>query len=233
VGAGPTFGGALDDVDPLAVPSAPEPAKAATTAVGKLKPSAPSAAKRPVPAEESRPRTVVSIVVNVGIAAVLAAALFVVFSVVANEGKFDSSSLSPERLKALVSDPSEFVAQDVSNGLYETRSGRAVFFVRGEVTNTGSSTSRVKVRAEILEGGSLVRAVEGFAGPAPTPEELRSLASPDELERMLTQQAVKAKPLEPGASAPFVVAFFEYPPDLKAFRIRVAASAEAKAATTP
>ncbi len=170
----------------------------------------------------------IGVLVNLGMVVVLAAVLLVVGSVFANEGKLDASSFSVEHLKAAFAPPSEFVATDISNGLYETRAGRPVFFVRGEVTNTGATTVPVKVRAEILEGNALVRSVEGFAGPAPSPEELRALQTPDDLERLLARQAGAAKPLEPGASAAFVVAFFEYPPDLKAFRVRVATAPGAR-----
>ena len=123
--------------------------------------------------------------VNVGIAGVLVAALFVVFSVVANEGKFDSTSLSADRLKALVGRPSEFVAQDISNGLYETRSGRAVFFVRGEVTNTGSAS----VAGEGARGdprGRQPGARESRARrPGADAGGAAALSSPDELDRLL------------------------------------------------
>lgn len=217
---------------PQVVP-APQP-RGEVPAPAPPRPVAPEASRgENVGDEASQRRPVVAIVVNVGIAFVLLVALLLVGSVFVNEGKLDSSSFSPERLKAMFSPASNFVAEDISNGLYETRAGRAVFFVRGEVTNTGATAARVKVRAEILEGSSLVRAVEGFAGLPPTPEELSNLGSSDDLDRLLARQASGAKPVEPGASAPFVVAFFEYPPDLKAFRVRVEATAASSGPAAP
>ncbi len=165
-------------------------------------------------------------VVNFGIAIVLVAALIVVGSALLNDGKLDASTFSPARLKTLFARETDYEASDISNGLYDTLRGKPVFFVRGEVTNNSPSATRVLIRAEILDGETMVRAAEVVAGSPPTPEQLRNLTGAEEVERLLTLVSKSAPSLAPGESAPFLVTFFEYPPDLKAFRVRVSARAD-------
>jgi hypothetical protein len=183
--------------------------------------------KPPDPATE-RGRRVLGIVVNVVIAAVLVVGLVVVASATLNEGKLDVQSIGAS-LKALVTPASDFTADDISNGLYDTRMGRPVFYVRGVVTNRSAGAARVRVKAEILDGQTLVRSAEVVAGVPPSPEELFRLAAPDEVKALLERGATKAPPVEVGGSAPFLVPFAEYPPDLKAFRVRVTATPDGQA----
>ncbi|MFP2908929.1 hypothetical protein ACLESD_28555, partial [Pyxidicoccus sp. 3LFB2] len=83
------------------------------------------------------------------------------------------SVLSPERLRALVIPaPRPLVAVDVSNALYETRSGRPLFFVRGEAENRTGAATRIRVRAALYDGDQRVRSAEALVGAVPTPEEL-------------------------------------------------------------
>jgi hypothetical protein len=189
---------------------------------------APTSAPKPVAAapDAGGRRNALALVVNVGIAVVLVAALIIVGSALLNEGTLDASTFSAARLKALVSPNSDFEATDISNGLYDTVRGKPVFFVRGEVMNRGTSASRIRVRAEILDGEIMVRAAEVVAGTPPTPEQLRNLGGADEVERLLIAVSKTAPSIGPGESASFLVTFFEYPPDLKAFRVRVSARAE-------
>jgi hypothetical protein len=186
--------------------------------------SSPSQSKA---APERRSRSALGVLVNVVIAAVLVVALVLIGSALLNDGKVTSESLSLEHLKATFIPESDFSAADISNGLYETRSGRSVFFVRGEVTNRGTTATRVLVQADIVEGAKVVRSAHSLAGAVPTPEELYTLGVGDELEKKLEAQvAPRAQQLEPGASAAFLVVFTEYPPDLKGFRVRVVARPE-------
>ncbi len=171
-------------------------------------------------------RSVLGVVVNLGIAMVLVSALVVVGSALLNDGKLDSSAFTSARLKSLVSRDTTFEARDISNGLYDTLRGKPVFYVRGEVTNHGTASTRVRVRAEILDSERLVRAAEVVAGSPPTPEQLRNVTGADDVERLLDTTSKTAPSLAPGESASFLVTFFEYPPDLKAFRVRVSVRAE-------
>jgi predicted Zn finger-like uncharacterized protein len=169
-------------------------------------------------------RGVVSMVWNVLSGLVLLALLGVLITVVLNEGKVDAA-LSWSKLKGLFTTPRELVAFDISNGLYDTRAGRPVFYVRGEVKNRGKGGGRVKVKAEILDGEDLVRSAEGWVGATPSPEDLYGIATADDLGKLATRLATNATKLQPGAEGPFLVTFYEYPPDLKDFRVRVTVSA--------
>lgn len=167
-----------------------------------------------------RPRSVVSMVWNVLSAAMLVVLIGGVAAVVLNDGKVDAS-LSWAKLKSLFVAPRELVAFDISNGLYDTRSGRPVFYVRGEVKNRGQRSGKVKVKADILDGEDLVRSSTGFAGATPSPEDLYAVATAEDLTALATKLAPNATQMKPGDQATFLVAFYEYPPDLKDFRVRV------------
>lgn len=170
-------------------------------------------------------RSVFGIVVNVGIAAVLVLGLVVIGSAFLNEGKVTADSLSLENLKNTFAPSVDFVASDVSNGLYETRAGRSVFFVRGEVTNRSQATVKVVVKAEIVEDGSVVRSGESWAGEPATPEEIFLIDGADALEALNRKVEKRALVVPPDSAAAFVVPFTEYPPELKGFRVRVSARA--------
>lgn len=210
---------------PADVP-APAPPEAAPVPVARI--SAPRPQEPEVP---RRRRTALGVVVNLVIAAVLVVALVVVGSAYLNEGKVSADTLSWDHLKATFAPSSDFVAGDISNGLYDTKADKPVFFVRGDVTNRGTSAVRVVVKAELLEGDTLVRAAESAAGAPASPEELYLLTSAEDLEALNAKVAERAPVLEPGASAPFIVTFFEYPPDLKGFRVRVSARSTTDAST--
>ena len=123
--------------------------------------------------EAARPkRKLGGLIFNVAIASVLVALLTVIVTVYLSEGKVELASFSLERLKATFSSPTEWAALDISNGLYDTRSGRPVFFVRGEVKNRSGKATRAKVRAEILDGDKAIRHADVWLGTAPTPEDL-------------------------------------------------------------
>jgi hypothetical protein len=184
------------------------------------------AASRPPGTESSRNRrgrSVLSFIFSVFSAAVLLAIVAAVGSVVLNDGKIDPQQ-SWLKLKAMFSAPRELVAFDISNGLYDTRVGRPVFYVRGEIKNRGSKRGKVKVKAEILDGEELVRAGEAIAGVTPSPEELYGVVTAEDLVKLAQKLAPAAQAVEPGAEAPFLVAFYEYPPDLKDLRVRVTVS---------
>jgi hypothetical protein len=207
-------------------PAAVAPAEApAPAAIPTSSPSNVIQLQRPPDPATERGRCALGIVVNVVIAAVLMIGLVVVATAAANEGKLDLQSVTSS-LKALVTATSDFPAEDISNGLYETKMGRPVFFVRGVVSNNTGGATRVRVKAEILDGATLVRSAEVLAGAPATPEELNRIAALAEVKTLMERQSSKAPAVEAGGSAPFLVTFAEYPPDLKAFRVRVTATAE-------
>lgn len=184
-------------------------------------------------AEAGKGRSALGVIVNLGVAVVLVAAFIVVGSGFLNDGKLDKSTFSPERLKALVSSHHEFDVTDISNGLYDTLSGKPVFYVRGDITNQSATATKVRVRAEILDGETTVRVAEVTAGAPPTPEQLRNLTGPEELERLQRAISKSAPHVSQGQSASFVVTFYEYPPDLTALRVRVSAHAEPDESVAP
>ncbi|MCA3012025.1 MAG: hypothetical protein INH41_06430 [Myxococcaceae bacterium] len=175
------------------------------------------------PAAAGKGRGALGIALNLVIA-LLVVMLAVVTSATVKEGKLDLQSV-----KSLVTPAPDFTANDISNGLYETKMGRPVFYVRGLAKNRSSSAARIRVRAELLDGETLLRSAEVVAGVPPSPEELHLLAAPDEVKGLIARGAAKAPAVEAGASSPFLVPFAEYPPDLKAFRVRVSATRDGEA----
>ncbi|MFN0062010.1 MAG: zinc-ribbon domain-containing protein [Myxococcaceae bacterium] len=110
---------------------------------------------------------------------------------------------------------------ELTNGLYETRAGKPVFFVRGDVENRGSSAQTLRVRVELLDGKSVVRTAETRAGALPTPEELHDVASTTDAEALFLRLVKEARTVDVGKSAPFLVAWFDYPPEITTLRLRV------------
>jgi hypothetical protein len=154
------------------------------------------------------------------IAAGLLLAMAAVGGVYMKEGRVDASALSPGQLVKLVM-PSDFVAHNVSNGLYDTRGGNAVFYVRGEVENRSSKPARVKVGAALYDGAQRVKSVEGLAGGVPTPEELHAINTSEAAEQLRSKLDSAATVIAPGAKAPFTLVFQEFPQQLSDFRLRV------------
>lgn len=196
-------------------------------------PTMPAAPTPELLAASEKPRSrrgVVGVVVNIAIAALLVLGLLVVGSAYLNDGKFSADSLSVEQLKNTFAPSVPFVASDVTNGLYDTRAGRAVFYVRGEVANRSDAPATLVVKAEIIENGKVVRAAESFVtDQPPSVEELYAVDGTDALEALQRRVEKRAAAVPPGGTASFVVAFTEYPPDLKGFRVRVSA----RPVTTP
>jgi hypothetical protein len=154
------------------------------------------------------------------IAAGLLLALTASGGVSMKEGRVDASALSPSTIIKLMG-PKQLVMRDVTNGLYDTRSGTSLFYVRGEVENRDSKPVRVKVRAGLYEGGQRVNSAEGLAGLAPTPEDLHGITSPEAATQLRTRLDAGAVDIAPGARAPFTLVFHEYPQDLSAYRLKV------------
>ncbi len=166
-------------------------------------------------------RRVAGLVVNLAVASVLLVAILWVGSIYVNEGRVDSAGLSLAPLQALFSAPAELRAVDVSNGLYDTRSGRPLFYVRGEVENRGREAATVKVRVDIVDGALRVGSAEALAGHDITPEELWAVSSPAQLAELKAKARPEAAVLAPGARAPFLLAFYDYPPELSQYRLKV------------
>lgn len=182
----------------------------------------------------SRALKATALVANLVVAAVLVVGLGAVGLGYLREGRVDLSVLSPGRLRALVAPQAlPLVAVDVSNGLYETREGRPVFFIRGEALNRTAAATRVRVRAALYDGAQRVRSAEALVGALPTPEELHAAGNTEAASALRQRLDAAAAAVAPGAKAPFLVMFHEYPADLGSFRLEVtleAAPAEEAAA---
>ncbi|MGO9066962.1 MAG: zinc-ribbon domain-containing protein [Myxococcaceae bacterium] len=174
-------------------------------------------------------RRVSGAVINIGVAAVLVVVLAAVGNVYVNEGRLDWGALSPSRWAALFVPPTGIVTLDVTNGLYETRGGRPLAYVRGRVENRGQRPGQVKVRAEIWSGSQLLGTSEGLAGVLPTPEEMVEASTRRDVEALRARLQEGAPAVPPGTGADFVLLFDEPPTEVAGLRLKVtAAAAEGK-----
>ena len=175
-----------------------------------------------------RTRQLLGFLVNVTVAAALALALVALGQAYAREGRLELAALAPTRLgELLLPAPRPLPLEDVSNGLYDTRDGRPVFFVRGEVVNGTQAPARVRLRATLYDGEQRVKGVEGLAGAVPSPEQLYALASAEDVAALRRRLDAGAQLLAPGERAGFTLLFFEYPPQLGDFRLELHPVAEA------
>ena len=173
------------------------------------------------PAFEPPRRKLTGLVFNVAIAASLVLLMTVIGTVYLNEGKVELASFSMERLKTTFSSNSAWATLDISNGLYDTRGGRPVFFVRGELKNRGETASKAKVRAEILDGNTSIRHADVWVGVTPSPEDLFAIGTAEDVDHLLEKVGQAAVEVPAGEKRSFLVPFYEYPPDLKGFRVKV------------
>ncbi|MGI5863865.1 MAG: zinc-ribbon domain-containing protein [Myxococcales bacterium] len=116
----------------------------------------------------------------------------------------------------------DLIAEDVTNGLFETSAGRSIFFVRGKLRNIGPApVGPVGVRVELLRGSAVARNSVAAAGGLPSPEDVYGLVNPAALASLNRRLAKSAAPIAAGETADFFVAFYEYPDDLASHEIRV------------
>jgi predicted Zn finger-like uncharacterized protein len=162
---------------------------------------------------------------NIGVAAVLVLVLAAVGNVYVNEGRLDWAALSPRRWAALFVPPSGIVTLDVTNGLYETRGGRPLAYVRGRVENRGQRPGQVKVRAEIWDGSQLLGSSEGLAGVLPTPEEMVQASTRRDVEALRARLQQGAPAVPAGKGTDFVLLFDEPPAEVSGLRLKVTAAA--------
>ncbi|NOK06558.1 MULTISPECIES: zinc-ribbon domain-containing protein [Myxococcus] len=186
----------------------------------------PTARPEDVGIPQSRPssrfRKALGFTVNFVLAAALVAVLGTVGRVYLREGRLDVSALSLDSLRALfVPAPKPLVVVDVTNGLYETREGRSLFYVRGDAANHSDTATRIRVRAALYDGSQRVASADALAGRVPTPEELYGVGSPDAAVALRQRVDEAAVSVAPGAKAPFVVIFPEHPADPGGYRLEL------------
>ena len=120
----------------------------------------------------------------------------------------------------------DLVAITEASGLYDTASGKPVFFVRGRVENRGKGPAGpVRVVAVMVgESGATTARAETLAGVDATPEDvyaLRSSAEADKLVKTLAQKRTGERNLPAGGSLPFFALFPDPPGAIQAQRIQV------------
>lgn len=118
----------------------------------------------------------------------------------------------------------DVVATRVVSGLYDTASGKPVFFVRGRIENHGKRVrGPVRVTAELISDGAAEAKGEALAGAEPNAEDVYSLRSADDAEKLtrsLDAAKVKRK-LQPGESVPFFAVIADPPADLVRHRLHL------------
>ena len=118
----------------------------------------------------------------------------------------------------------DIVATRVVSGLYDTASGKPVFYIRGRVENRSKKPhGPVRVVAELIAEGGAEAKAESIAGAEPTPEEvfsLRSAAEAEKLNRALEMSETERR-LLPGATLPFFAVIADPPADLQRHRLHV------------
>jgi len=169
----------------------------------------------PSPENEIAP---VRAVIASALTGILGAALAVVVVI--------ASSLSDDAAAGwLGSSPAaEVIATGVVSGLYDTAGGKPVFYVRGRVENkTGKVRGPVRVTAELVADGAPETKAEAIAGSEPTPEDVWSVRSPAEADRLsrTLQSAQVERKVRPGGSLPFFALISEPPADLTKHRLHI------------
>ena len=205
---------------PYAAPTSAGPLPAASRAL-----SRPSGRPEDIGmVERRRPGAVhrtLGLVLNLGLASVLLVAFVSFGAVYLKGGKLDGSVLSLEPIKALFAGTGDLVAVDVSNGVYDTRAGKPVFYVRGEVENRGDAPSGAKVTVELVDGALSVSRADVRVGASATPEELYAVDGAEEAAALMARLDEQALSVKPGERQPFVVVFYEYPPELAEYRLKL------------
>jgi hypothetical protein len=111
----------------------------------------------------------------------------------------------------------------VSSGEYEGVRGHPVLFVRGVVRATRAPVEGpVAVRVELVRAGAALGAATGAAGAVPGAEQLASIASAADLDRLRAELLARAPArLEPGHELPFLVVLLRPDGDVGAIQFRV------------
>jgi predicted Zn finger-like uncharacterized protein len=118
----------------------------------------------------------------------------------------------------------DVIPTGVVSGLYDTAGGKPVFFVRGRVENRSNKVrGPVRVTAELVADGTSEAKADAIAGAEPTPEDVWSLRSPADAEKLTRtlQTARVDRSIAPGASLPFFALIPDPPADLVKHRLQV------------
>jgi hypothetical protein len=120
----------------------------------------------------------------------------------------------------------DVVATRLVSGLYDTASGKPIFFVRGRVENRSKKArGPVRVIAELVTDNGTEARGEALAGSEPSAEDVYALRTPaevDKLSRALAQAETERK-IPPGGSLPFfaIIGGGDPPHDLQRHKLSV------------
>ncbi len=222
--AGPTADLMLDDPFAQAVPPPTPDAGAALAEAlaspAEARPKSEPVVKAPLPRPPAPEREIAPVraMIASALTGLLGAALAVVVVI--------ASALSDDTAAGWLGfgPAAEVIATGVVSGLYDTAGGKPVFYVRGRVENrTGKVRGPVRVTAELVADGAPETKAETIAGSEPTPEDVwsvRSAAEADRLSRTLQSAQVERK-VRPGGSLPFFALISEPPADLTKHRLHL------------
>ena len=173
----------------------------------------PSFSQEPIPQTSARRELVSSALTGlVGAALALVVVLFAAIS----EG--EGASFNPFAHR------SELVPTKVVSGLYDTASGKPIFFVRGRVENRSKKVrGPIRVVAELVAENGVEAKAEALAGTEPSPEEVYGLRTPaevDKLNRLLSRNEAERR-VPPGGSLPFFAIIADPPQDLQRHKLHV------------
>jgi len=215
----PFDGLSLTDRSGLSAAATAVAARAATTAPTPKKvdrlptPSllVPKTAEAPAPSP--RRELVASVLTGVVLAALVLAALLV-------GSLYDGAAPSWLSLGG----PADVVATRIRSGLYDTATGKPVFFVRGRIENRGKIVrGPIRVVAELLGRSGVDARAEVVAGVEPSAEDVHALRSggdADKLARALSGSEGDRR-IQPGSSLPFFAIIADPPVDLARHKLVV------------
>ncbi|HTO98764.1 MAG TPA: zinc-ribbon domain-containing protein [Myxococcales bacterium] len=201
------------EAKPLEAPPAPAPSKPRTDPIRR-----PTTKPQPQAKQKEPEIAPAKAVVSSALTGLLGAALAIIVVI--------ASALSDENASGWFGfgPPSEVIATGVVSGLYDTAGGKPVFYIRGRIQNRSDKVrGPVRVTAELLADGSPEARAEAIAGSEPTPEDVwsvRSSADVEKLSRTLQAARVERK-LQPGDSLPFFAVIPDPPADLDRHRLQI------------
>jgi predicted Zn finger-like uncharacterized protein len=188
---------------------------------------------RPAKPQKKTPRPKTSLAAaaaNAFFLLVAAVGALISVAVYANDGVFDAAALNPATLINRIRGTQAkngLVVSEVTNGLYETVSGRPVFYVRGLVTQfTAGQAAPVRVTVEISRPDGAPRVGHGFAGAIPSPEQIFRIAQAEDLANLDRDLAKTAPALAKDKSTAFAVVFYDYPDDFSDARLKIHAESQ-------
>jgi hypothetical protein len=120
--------------------------------------------------------------------------------------------------------PEGLVATRLRSGLYDTSTGKPVFFVRGKVENRGKTVrGPVRVVAELVGRSGVDARAEAVAGIEPSAEDVHALRSGGDADKLAKALAGTEgdRRIQPGSSAPFFAIIADPPADLARHKLTV------------